>query len=250
MKTKIIFSTAIFLLSILSLSAQEIWNTKKGKLVIYPISHASMVWQWNGLNIYIDPVGNAADYAAFAKPDLVLITHAHGDHFSLKTLEGIQAFQAPTIVTQEVADKWDEKFKEKLIVLGNGEEKTLLEITVKAVPAYNFPIIEKPFHIKGVGNGYVISLGNKRIYISGDTGNIPEMKDLKNIDLAFLCMNLPYTMDVEDAAKAILTINPKVVYPYHFRSQGGFSDLEKFKTLVAAENPKMEVRILDWYPKK
>ncbi len=250
MKAKTALFGVSFLFAGIFVSAQEIWPTKKGDLQIYPITHASMVWKWNGLNIYIDPVGEASDYSQFPKPDLVLITHAHGDHFSPATLEAINSFDAPIIVPKEVADKMDEKLKSKLIVLANGEEKDLMDLQVKAVPAYNYPVPEKPFHIKGVGNGYVISLGGKRVYISGDTGNIPEMKDLKNIDIAFLCMNLPYTMDVDDAAKAILTINPKVVYPYHYRSQNGFSDLEKFKSLVAAKNPNIEVRILDWYPKK
>ncbi len=209
-----------------------------------------MVWEWNGLNIYIDPVGTASDYSSFKKPDLVLITHSHGDHLSNKTLEGIKAEDAYFVVPQEVADKLDEKFKSKLSILANSENKEMLDLSIESVPAYNFPISEKAFHIKGIGNGYVISLGGKRAYISGDTGNIPEMKELKNIDFAFLCMNLPYTMDVDDAAKAALIINPNIIYPYHFRSQGGFSDLEKFKSLVAKKNKKIEVRVLDWYPKR
>jgi len=250
MKTKSILISFFILFSIYASHAQEIWPTQKNDLKIYPVSHASMVWEWNGLSIFIDPVGDAADYSQFAKADLVLITHSHGDHYSPATLEGIGSFDVPIVVPQEVADKMDEKLKSKLIVLSNGDEKDLMDMHIKAVPAYNYPVKEKSFHIKGVGNGYVVSLGGKRVYISGDTGNIPEMSELKNIDLAFLCMNLPYTMDVDDAAKAILTIQPKVVYPYHFRSQGGFSDLEKFKSSVAAENPEIEVRILDWYPKK
>jgi len=250
MKIKTLFLSLIVLLGVLNSPAQEIWPTKQGELKIYPIQHASMVWEWNGKTIYIDPVGNPSDYKSFKAPDIVLISHSHGDHLSAKTLEGIKAEGVNFIVSQEVADKLDDKFKAKLFVLANGEEISLMEMIIKAVPAYNYPISEKQFHIKGVGNGYVISLGGKRIYISGDTGNVPEMNELKEIDLAFLCMNLPYTMDVEDAAKATLSFNPKVLYPYHFRSQGGFSDLEKFKAIVAAENKKIEIRILNWYPEK
>lgn len=250
MNIKPLVLSFIMLISAVNAFNQEIWPTKLGDLSIHPIRHASMVWQWNGKTIYIDPVGDASDYKDFKTPDIVLISHSHGDHLSAKTLEGIQAENAIFVVPQEVADKLDVKFKSQIIILANGEEKEISKLKVKAVPAYNYPITEKPFHVKGVGNGYVVSLGGKRVYLSGDTGNIPEMADLKKIDLAFLCMNLPYTMDIDDAAKATLSFNPKIVYPYHFRSQGGFSDLAKFKQLVAQGNKKIEVRILDWYPEK
>ncbi|MCD6180558.1 MAG: MBL fold metallo-hydrolase [Bacteroidales bacterium] len=229
--------------------AQEILPTQKGNLKIHPIQHASMVWEWNGLTLYIDPVGNPTVYNSFAKPDMVFITHSHGDHFSKVTLDGINAEGVPFIVPQEVADKLDDKFKAKLYILPNGENIELSKISIKSVPAYNYPKTEQTFHIKGVGNGYILELGGKRIYISGDTGNIPEMNEIENIDAAFLCMNLPYTMDVDDAAKATLIIQPKVIYPYHYRGKNGFSDLDKFKALVAAGNSEIEVRILDWYGK-
>jgi L-ascorbate metabolism protein UlaG (beta-lactamase superfamily) len=227
--------------------AQEILSTQKGDLKIYPINHASMVWEWKGLTLYIDPVGDPAVYSSFAKPDIVFITHSHGDHLSQNTLEGIQAEGLPFIVPQEVADKLDAKFKTKLYILPNDKFLELFQIFIESVPAYNYPETEQAFHIKGVGNGYIFELGKKRIYISGDTGNIPEMNEIENIDAAFLCMNLPYTMDVDDAAKATLIIQPKVIYPYHFKGKSGFSDLDKFKALVAAGNSEIEVRILDWY---
>lgn len=250
MKTQTAIYSLFFLFSALFTDAQESWETNKGKLQIHPINHASMVWQWDGKTIYFDPVGAGDLYSAYDKPDLVLITHAHGDHFSPATLEAIGAIGVPLVVTQEVADKLDDKFKSNLYIFSNGEKSNILGMEIEAVPAYNYP--EKPdaWHPKGVGNGYVIDLGGKRVYVSGDTGNVPEMKNLKNIDLAFLCMNLPYTMDVEDAAKATLAFNPKVIYPYHFRNKDGFSDLQKFKSLVKASNPDIDVRILDWYPQK
>lgn len=247
MNIKSVFLALFILFSVNLCVAQEILSTQDGDLKIYPISHASMVWEWNGLTLYIDPVGDPETYSSFSKPDIVFITHSHGDHLSQNTLEGIQAEGVPFIVPQEVADKLDDKFKTKLYILPNGEKLELLEILIESVPAYNYPKTEKTFHLKGVGNGYILELGEKRIYISGDTGNMPEMSGIDNIDAAFLCMNLPYTMDVDDAAKATLIIQPKVIYPYHFRGKNGFSDLDKYKALVAAENPEIEVRILDWY---
>lgn len=249
MNIKTVFITLLILFSVNVGVAQEVWPTQDGDLKIYPIRHASMVWEWNGLTLYIDPVGDPDVYSSFAKPDIVFITHSHGDHLSQTTLEGIHAEGVPFIVPQEVADKLDAKFKTKLHILPNGENLELFEILIASVPAYNYPVNEKSWHIKGLGNGYILSLGGKRIYISGDTGNMPEMSEIENIDAAFLCMNLPYTMDVNDAAKATLIIQPKVIYPYHFRGKDGFSDLDKFKALVAAENSEIEVRILDWYGK-
>jgi L-ascorbate metabolism protein UlaG (beta-lactamase superfamily) len=247
MKIKTAFFSLIILFSSLSAYNQKVWPTQQGDLKIYPIQHASMVWEWNGLTIYIDPAGNPDSYNHFAAPDLVFITHSHGDHLSKTTLEGVNAEGVPLVVPQEVADKMDEKFKSDLTVLANGENSEIMEIEIECVPAYNYPVTDESRHIKGVGNGYVLTLGGKRIYISGDTGNMPEMNEIENIDIAFLCMNLPYTMDVDDAAKATLIVQPKIIYPYHFRSQGGFSDLEKFKSLLAEENGEIEVRILDWY---
>ncbi|MBN2235934.1 MAG: MBL fold metallo-hydrolase, partial [Bacteroidales bacterium] len=124
----------------------------------------------------------------------------------------------------------------------------LAGLEIETVDAYNYPVTEASRHIKGFGNGFIVNVGGKRIYISGDTSNIPELKAIKNIDAAFLCMNLPYTMDVDEAAFACLTIQPKVVYPYHYRGKDGFSDLDKFAELVAAKNPAIEVRVLAWYP--
>jgi L-ascorbate metabolism protein UlaG (beta-lactamase superfamily) len=131
--------------------------------------------------------------------------------------------------------------------LANGETIELEGVSVEAIPAYNLTESRQGFHPKGRGNGYVVTLGDQRVYISGDTEDIPEMRALEDIDVAFVCMNLPYTMDVDRAADAVLAFAPEVVFPYHFRGQGGFSDIERFKALVAA-NPAIDVRLLDWYP--
>lgn len=113
---------------------------------------------------------------------------------------------------------------------------------------YNLPESAESRHPKGRGNGYVMTVGGKRIYLSGDTSDIPEMRKLKNIDVAFVCMNLPFTMDINQAASAVLDFKPSIVYPYHYRGQGGFSDVEAFKKLVEEGDSKIRVHLANWYP--
>jgi L-ascorbate metabolism protein UlaG (beta-lactamase superfamily) len=138
-----------------------------------------------------------------------------------------------------------ENLRKQTTVLANGETKSLHEIKIEAVPMYNLTQERLKFHDKGRGNGYVLRLGGKRVYISGDTEDIPEMRALKNIDVAFVCMNLPYTMDVTQAASAVREFRPRIVYPYHYRG----SDVEKFKSLVGNDRD-VEVRLRDWYQAK
>jgi len=135
-----------------------------------------------------------------------------------------------------------------LIILKNGDQQVVSGISIQAIPMYNLPESATAMHTKGRGNGYVLSLGGKNIYISGDTQGIPEMRSLKNIDIAFVCMNLPYTMDVKEAADAVLAFKPKIVYPYHYRGQNGLSDVNAFKSLVEAGDKNIEVRLRNWYP--
>lgn len=137
----------------------------------------------------------------------------------------------------------------QVITLKNGESKKVEGISINAIPMYNLPESATAMHTKGRGNGYVLKAGGKSIYISGDTQGIPEMRALKNIDVAFVCMNLPYTMDVTEAADAVLAFAPKVVYPYHYRGKDGLSDVNKFKSLVDAGNKGIDVRLRDWYAK-
>lgn len=225
----------------------DVVETSKGKLTIQPLNHATLVFTFNGKTIYNDPQGGAKMFDGIAAPDLVLISDIHGDHFNLETLKAIDLSHAKLVVPQAVADKLPEDLKSKAVVVSNGQAIKQLEIDILGIPMYNLPESADAKHTKGRGNGYVLTFGNKRIYVSGDTAGIPEMKSLKDIDVAFVCMNLPYTMDIKEAAEAVLAFQPKIVYPYHYRGQGGLSDTEGFKKLVNEVNPKIEVRLRTWY---
>lgn len=229
--------------------AQERVETPEA-ITIVPIEHATAVVEWNDTVIYIDPVGGKTAFEGQDDPDLILITDIHGDHLSIETLEELNTENATLIVPQAVADKIpaEAALRQAIAILGNGESKTFSEVTVEAIPMYNLREEAKDFHVKGRGNGYVITLGDKRIYFSGDTEDIPEMRALENIDKAFVCMNLPYTMTVESAVDAVLEFQPKEVYPYHFRGRPEVSDVTKFKQLVNEGNPDIRVVQLDWYP--
>jgi L-ascorbate metabolism protein UlaG (beta-lactamase superfamily) len=246
----IIFSIALVLslkITAFALTSDKI-DTSEGPLTIHPISHATFAMTWNNKTIYVDPTGGAAAFSNQSSPDIILITDIHGDHLQTETLKEIETSSATFIVPQAVADKLPGDLSKNTIILRNGDSKEVKGISVEAIPMYNLPESEDAFHPKGRGNGYVLEMGGKRIYLSGDTEGTPEMRSLKNIDIAFVCMNLPYTMDVDQAANAVLEFKPKIVYPYHFRGQGGFSDIDKFKSLVEGGNSQIEVRLRQWYP--
>lgn len=213
-----------------------------------PVSHASMMIQWEGSTIYIDPVGGAEPYDTLESPDLILITDIHGDHLNTETLEAVTTSDTQILAPQAVADKLPENLLSKTQVLGNGEQTTFKSFTIDAIPMYNLREEALKFHEKGRGNGYVIEQKGERVYISGDTEDIPEMRGLEHIDRAFVCMNLPYTMPVENAADAVLEFQPTMVYPYHYRGSEGPSDVEAFKKMVHAKNKEINVVLLDWYP--
>lgn len=217
-------------------------------LKINPVSHASMVLQYGDVDIYVDPVGMASDYSYYPEPDLILITDIHGDHFNLETLQGLNTQNAKIIVPQVVANEIPESFTPQIDVLNNGDSKERYDITIEAIPMYNLREEALKFHQKGRGNGYVLNLGDQRVYISGDTEDIPEMRTLDQIDIAFVCMNLPYTMTEESAADAVLEFAPKTVYPYHYRGNPDVSDVSKFKEIIYTGNPDIQVVQLDWYP--
>lgn len=228
--------------------AADVIQTSKGALQIQPVLHGTVAFTWDGKTIYADPYGGAKAFEGIAAPDLILITDIHGDHMSLETLQAIETSKAIVVAPQAVADKLPDNLKAKTVVLANGKSTTQLGIVIEALPMYNLPEEAESRHVKGRGNGYILSLGGKRVYLSGDTEDIPEMRALKNIDVAFVCMNLPFTMDITQASSAVLEFKPKVVYPYHYRGQGGLSDTEAFKKLVNEGNASIDVRLRNWYP--
>jgi L-ascorbate metabolism protein UlaG (beta-lactamase superfamily) len=251
MKPKIL--TTWLLLSFCAAFAQpslpDTIQTKIGPLTIQPIQHASLILTVNGVCIYADPSG-AGNYEGKASPNIILITDIHGDHFDVKTIEAVKTATTILVVPQVVADKLPPADKDHLVVIKNGDNTMQAGISIDAIPMYNLPESPTAMHTKGRGNGYILNIGGKRIYISGDTQGIPEMRSLKDIDIAFVCMNLPYTMDIKEAADAVLAFKPKIVYPYHYRGQNGLSDVQAFKSLVEAGNKKIEVRLRNWYPAK
>ncbi len=228
----------------------EIIDTNKGMLILHPVLHGTLAMEWDNKIILIDPYGGAETLSDFPAPDLILITDIHGDHLNHESLKILNTENTKFIVPQAVADKIEEEYKQNMEVLPNGEETKWEGISVKAIPMYNLPDDSTSRHTKGRGNGYVFTMGGKNIYISGDTEDIPEMRNLKKIDVAFVCMNQPYTMTVDQAASAVLEFKPQIVFPYHFRGSGGFSDVEEFRRLVNDGNKNIEVRLENWYPGK
>lgn len=247
---KNIFLLLFTLLAFPLLAQTDQIPAKKGDITVTPIFHGTVVFQWNGKTVYVDPYGGAERFENLPDPDLVLITHKHGDHLNKGTLKGLDLSNTRLIAPQSVVEDLGEITFSEVWTMKNGETKSWKEIMVEAVPMYNLPADDNPRHPKGWGNGYVITMGGKRVYVSGDTEDIPEMRQLKNIDVAFVCMNLPYTMDIEHAASAVIDFKPKVMYPFHFRGSGGFSDVEKFKELVNEGTDAVEVRLREWYSEK
>lgn len=222
-------------------------QSDSGLITLQPIFHGSLVIGWNHKTIYIDPHGSAANFAGLKAADLVLITDIHSDHMDTAALSALKTSGATFIVPQAVADLLPVRFRKHMKVLANGESLTEKTVGITAIAMYNSPENDVVHHPKGRGNGYVLRLGGKTIYISGDTEDSPEMSRLNDVDVAFVCMNQPYTMTVRQAATAVLSFRPHIVYPYHYRGQNGFSDLNAFKQYVLQGDPALEVRIRKWY---
>ena len=210
--------------------------TSAGTLEVTFVGHGSLYFGFGGKVIHVDPFGKLADYTKLPKADLVLVTHAHGDHLDATALAAIRKPDTRILVAKTCAGKVD-----GATVLENGETKTLAGVTVEAVPAYNLVHTRPdgtPFHPKGEGNGYVVTFGGTRVYVAGDTENVPEMKAMKAIDVAFLPMNLPYTMTPEMVSDAVRAFGPRILYPYHF----GETDPSRLVALLA-DVKGTEVRI-------
>ena len=227
--------------------AQNEIHREASAVTIAPVHHSALVLEWNGVTVYVDPHDGADRFKQYAAPDLILITDIHGDHLDAKTLQEFDLSKAHIIAPQAVMDQLPEALQKITSVLANGASLEKKTIGIEAIPMYNMPDPNDPRHPKVRGNGYVLTMGGERIYISGDTEDIPEMRELKNIDIAFVCMNLPYTMTVDQAASGVLAFQPKVVYPYHYRGTEGLSNVQRFKELVNTGDPKIEVRLADWY---
>lgn len=244
---KKLYSLLLVILPICGFS-QDLIQTDNQDVKITPILHGSLVLDYKDMTIYVDPYGGAERFQSQNPADLVLITDIHGDHHNQETLDGLDLSQAVIVAPQAVAEKLPTEKYRSIIVLGNGDVETILGSRIEAIPMYNLPETDDSRHPKGRGNGYIVELGGKSFYFSGDTEDIPEMRALENIDVAFVCMNLPYTMDVDQAASAVSEFRPTIVYPYHYRGTDGLSDVEKFKTLVQGQAPNVDVRLRNWYP--
>lgn len=210
--------------------------TSAGVLSITYLGHASLMMTFSGKRIFIDPFGQVADYSRLPKADIILATHEHFDHLDPKALAAIR-----TPATILVLNPAGARQVGGGMSMRNGDVKTVDGLKIEAVPAYN--LVHKredgqPFHPKGIGNGYILTFGDTRLYLAGDTENIPEMKDLQDIDIAFLPMNLPYTMTPEMVAEAARVIRPHILYPYHY----GNTDVSKLVDLLKSEEA-IEIRI-------
>lgn len=251
MKFKTISIIFLLLLSNFSWSQKSTIDnikTKNGFIQIQPIFHSSLILTYNNITIYVDPYGGADLYKGLKSPDIILITDIHSDHLDQETLNAIDTSKAIFIVPEEVANNLPKKYSSKIEILNNGQGIHRLNIFIKAIAMYNLPEETNTKHPKSRGNGYILTIDDRQIYISGDTEDIQEMRILQNIDVAFICMNLPYTMDINQAANAVLEFQPKIVYPFHYRGKEGFSDINEFKKLVHTKNKSIDVRLRNWYP--
>lgn len=240
MKKIILFAIALFFVT--GLMAQDNFErdtvkTSKGDLEIIFLGHGTLYFIFNDKVIHIDPVNRYADYSTLPKADLILVTHHHGDHFQTETINQLLKKNTELIFSGKCASQYDGEG----VVVKNGDVLTAAGFDIEVVPAYNLVHLRdngNPFHPKGEGNGYILQFGDKRVYIAGDTEGYPEMSKLKDIDVAFLPMNLPYTMTPEMVAEAAQMFKPKILYPYHY----GNTDVNELLKLMEGKD-YCEVRI-------
>lgn len=232
----VFFISAGMRLQAQNIPEKDVINTSEGPAEITFIGHGSLMIVFQGKVVHIDPFSTLTDYSVLPKADLILITHEHGDHLDLKAIQVIRKDNTQIFYTEKCANSLSGGK-----VMHNGDNQLYGPFKIEAVPAYNLvngPQAGMVYHEKGAGNGYILTLGDKRVYIAGDTENTPEMKALKNIDIAFLPMNLPYTMTPEMVADAVKAFKPKILYPYHF----GETDTQKLLDLLN-DQKGMEIRI-------
>jgi L-ascorbate metabolism protein UlaG (beta-lactamase superfamily) len=215
---------------------EDVIPTSSGDLTIRFIGHGTLMFRHNGKVIHVDPVEQEADYSALPDADLILVTHEHGDHLDPEAIEEITRASTSIVASrsceERLAGAW---------IMGNGDTATAAGYRIEAVPSYNIQHVRaegQPYHPRGSGNGYIITFGDTRVYVAGDTENTPEMKALRDIDVAFLPMNLPYTMTPEMVADAARAFRPRILYPYHF----GDTDTGELVRLMAGE-AGIEVRV-------
>jgi len=240
-KTVFALGAALFLVtSLLSAGTADTVAAEGGEIRITPVLHGSVQVEYGDKVIYVDP-WSRGDYSKAPKADLILVTDIHGDHLDVEMIAKLRQDSTVLVVPAAAADKVDGE-----TVMGNGETHELAGILIEAVPMYNLkrgPEEGGLFHEKGRGNGYILTLGGQRLYLAGDTACIPEMRELTDIAVAFVPMNLPYTMTPSEAAECVKAFQPKVVYPYHYRG----SDLGEFSAALE-DDSEIEVRIREWYP--
>lgn len=225
--------------------AANTFATNAGDVAVYPIEHASFVMVTPVGTLFVDPVGDATLYADHGTPDLILITHEHGDHYNAETLASLVGDNTQIVANPAVYAMLSDDMKAKASEMANGATGAYNGMTIDAIPAYNTTAARAQFHPQGRDNGYVLTFDGLRVYISGDTEDSPEMRALKNIDVAFICMNMPYTMDKEAAASAVAAFKPQYVYPYHYRgADGGTQNPAEFAALVGED---AAVVIGNWY---
>lgn len=231
--------------------ADQLATHHGGDLTIQPIHHATLLLSWNGHSVLVDPapLGDATtvgpEFTSLAKPDVILITHIHGDHFSPPVLQAVSGDHTVILTPRNVYEKLPADLRGRARALANGAHTVVDGIPIEVVPMYNTTAERLSFHPKGAGNGYILTFGGERVYVAGDTEESAELAHLRNIDVAFIPMNLPFTQTPQAAAKWVRDFRPRIVYPYHYRNRDGSkSDIQWFKTLVGDAS---EVRLRDWY---
>lgn len=215
---------------------------------IIPIEHASFIMKWGSEVIYHDPVGRTEQYLGYGLPTIIMLTHSHPDHFDVPLLVELATSEVAIVAPQEVFDLLPLQLQSQTVVMQNGDTTVVNDLQIEAIPMYNTSPDRTQFHVKGVGNGYVIERDGIRVYNASDTEDTDEMRAVNDVAIAFVPMNEPYTMSIEQAVDAVLALAPKVVYPYHYRGPDGHSDVARFKREVESGSDAIEVILAEWYP--